>query len=90
MLGDAQVYTGLALFLVSENIILNVIKVDPKEGKKQYWNRNKMMKHFYKIMWMKQFTDLKWQLTIIFLVWILVYLKRLHCNRGKKVKVHIS
>ena len=47
MFGDAQVYAGLALFLVSENIILNVIKSDPKEGKKQYWNRNKMMKHFY-------------------------------------------
>ena len=65
-------------------------KVDPKEGEKQYWNRNNMLKHFYKIMWMKQFTDLKWRLTIIFLVWILVYLKRLHYTRGKKVKVHMS
>ena len=65
-------------------------KVHPKEGINQYWNRNNMLKHFYKIMWMKQFTDLKWRLTIIFLVWILVYLKRLHCTRDKKVKVHMS
>ena len=40
-------------------------KVDPIEGKKQYWNHNKMIKHFYKIMWVKQFTDLQWRLTII-------------------------
>ena len=36
-------------------------------------------------MWMKQFTDLQCQLTIVFLVWILVYLNRLHYTRGKKV-----
>ena len=59
-------------------------KVDPIEGKKQYWNHNKMIKHFYKIMWVKQFTDLQWRLTIIPLVWILVYLERLQYTKGKK------
>ena len=60
------------------------LRLTPKKEKKQYWNRNKMMKYFYKIMWMKQFTDLKWRLSIISLVWILVYLKyeRLHYTKG--------